>query len=49
MQLFKMLGLNTSGDKGVSRETVTLAHFLDVADKVVSRGMLITFIKVTLI
>lgn len=36
LQLFKMLGLKTSGEGSVSRETITLAHFLDVADKVVS-------------
>jgi len=38
LQLFKMLGLKTSGEGSVSRETVTLAHFLDVADKVVSNA-----------
>lgn len=36
-QMFKLLGLKTSGEGSVSRETVTLANFLDVADKVVSK------------
>ncbi len=30
-----MLGLKTSGPSAISKETVTLAHFLDVADAVV--------------
>lgn len=34
-QLFQLIGLRTSGATGVSKETVTLAHFLDVADAVV--------------
>jgi hypothetical protein len=31
-----MIGLKTAGSTAVSRETVTLAHFLDVADALVS-------------
>jgi len=38
LQLFQVLGLKTTGANAVSRETVTLAHFLDVADSVVRFG-----------
>ena len=34
-QLFNLIGLKTNGPTAVSKETVTLAHFLDVADAVV--------------
>lgn len=34
-QLFTMLGLKTTGPKAVTKETVTLAHFLDVADMLI--------------
>jgi hypothetical protein len=34
LQLFNLIGLKTSGPNAVSKETVTLAHFLDVADAV---------------
>jgi hypothetical protein len=30
-----MIGLKTDGPTGVTKETVTLAHFLDVADSIV--------------
>ncbi|KAJ9505745.1 hypothetical protein QJQ45_029246, partial [Haematococcus lacustris] len=36
--LFQMLGLQTSGSAAVTRETVTLAHFLDCADAVVKHA-----------
>ncbi len=35
-QLFQLIGLKTTGQLAVSKETVTLTHFLDVADAVVS-------------
>ncbi|KAG1663699.1 hypothetical protein FOA52_013267 [Chlamydomonas sp. UWO 241] len=35
LQLFKMIGLKTDGPTGLTKETVTLAHFLDVADAIV--------------
>ena len=34
-QLFTLIGLKTNGPLAVSKETVTLAHFLDVADAIV--------------
>jgi dynein heavy chain 2 len=37
-QLFNLLGLKTNGPNAVSKETVTLAHFLDVADAVVKNA-----------
>lgn len=35
LQMFQLIGLKTTGSMAVSKETVTLAHFLDVADAVV--------------
>ena len=35
LQLFGLIGLKTTGPLAVSKETVTLAHFLDVADALV--------------
>ena len=35
LQLFTLIGLKTNGPLAVSKETVTLAHFLDVADAIV--------------
>lgn len=34
LQLFNLIGLKSSGPNAVSKETVTLAHFLDVADAI---------------
>lgn len=37
-QMFQLLGLKTTGPNAVTKETVTLTHFLDMADSVVGQG-----------
>lgn len=38
LQLFQMLGFKTSGPNAISKETVTLTHFLNVADLLVKQA-----------
>jgi dynein heavy chain 2 len=38
LQMFTLIGLKTNGPNAVSKETVTLTHFLNVADAVVANA-----------